>query len=164
MLIRDAFAKHHSLKGVQAAFREDYIQHNPNVPTGRKALESFLPALKKAGLKHTTYRLIQDGNFIVQHVLYENAELFGSPKVVAFDVWRMQDGKVAEHWDAIQPFLGKKNPAGRTIIDGATEITDFKKTEANKALVREFYHEVFVKGNAKAAGKYIEPDIRDYGH
>ena len=42
----------------KALLTEDYIQHNPSVPTGAAPVLGFLPALKEAGIKATGHRLI----------------------------------------------------------------------------------------------------------
>lgn len=52
--------------------------------------------------------------------------------MIAFDVFRVENGKIAEHWDNLI-LESAPNPSGHTQIDGATEITDIDKTEANKA-------------------------------
>jgi predicted SnoaL-like aldol condensation-catalyzing enzyme len=146
----------YSLESVRKNFAENYIQHNPHVPTGRAPIEGFLPLLKKSKTTYKTHRLLQDGNFVIMHNTYDNAQAFGAKEVATFDIWRIENGKVAEHWDVIQP-LGKANGSGRTLVDGATKIEDLDKTDENKELVHNFYHDVFVKGNKAAAKKYINP-------
>ncbi len=120
---------------------EDLIQHNPTVPTGREALIGFIPALKESGITATTHRLIAEGDMVVVHNEYKNAKLFGGEHLAAFDVFRIEDGKVAEHWDNLSP-VTPPNPSGRTQFDGTTEITDLDKTAENKALVTNFVKDV----------------------
>ena len=127
-------------------FAPDYIQHNPGVPTGAPAVLEFIPALEESGISVTTHRIITDGDLVAMHNTYENADLFGAPTLVAFDVFRIEDGKVAEHWDNLQP-PAEPNVSGRTLTDGPTEVTDLDATEANKALVAEFAETVLVGGD-----------------
>ena len=136
---------------------EDYIQHNPGVPTGAAPLIGFLPALKESGLKLTTYRLISEGDLVVAHNLYENAQAFGSETLVAFDVFRVEDGKLAEHWDNLAP-LAEPNPSGRTQLDGPTEITDLDKTAENKALVTGFVETILMKGEVDRITDFISTE------
>ena len=112
-------------------FNEDYIQHNPHVPTGIAPVIGFLPVLEKAHTTYKTHRLLQDGDFIVFHNSYNNAEAFGAKEVVTFDLWRMENGKVAEHWDAVTPLV-KETASGRSQTDGPHKISDLQQTEANK--------------------------------
>ena len=149
-----AFFKDFSETDVRKYFKANYIQHNPHVPTGIEPVVGFLPALKKQGVTVRNHRILQDGNFIIFHSTYDNAQSFGGKEMVAFDVWRMEDGKVAEHWDGLQP-MARANQSGRTMVDGETKIVDLAKTAENKKLVRDFYREAFVEGKKNAVRKYI---------
>ena len=136
---------------------EDLIQHNPTIPTGRDVLIGFIPALKESGIKATTHRLIAEGDLVVAHNTYENAQLFGGDRLVAFDVFRVEDGKVAEHWDNLTP-VAPPNPSGRTQTDGATEITDLDKTAENKALVTDFVRTVLKDGQMDRITDFISAE------
>lgn len=153
---QDAFFKDFSADAVKKYFREDYIQHNPHVPTGLAPVLGFLQPLKESGISATTHRILQDGDYIILHNEYKNAKLFGGDHLIAFDVWRMQDGKVAEHWDNLTA-VTPTNPSGRTQVDGATEITDRDKTEANKAVIKGFIDEVLLGGKGEKVAEYINP-------
>lgn len=135
----------------------DYIQHNPGVPTGAAPIVGFIPALRDSGIKATTHRVISEGDFVVLHQTYENAQAFGADTLVAFDVFRVEDGKVAEHWDNLQAPTGP-NPSGHTLVDGATEITDLEKTAENKALVSDFVEVVLTNGDASHITDYLSTE------
>lgn len=130
---------------VEQVFAEDYIQHNMGVPTGRAAVLGFLPTLAASGLRPEIHRIIVDGDFVAFHVTYHNAQLFGAETLVAFDVFRIEDGRIAEHWDNLTP-LETANPSGRTQTDGPTDIQDREQTEANKAHVASFIEAVLIGG------------------
>jgi predicted SnoaL-like aldol condensation-catalyzing enzyme len=127
-------------------FAEDYIQHNPGVPTGLAPVMGVLPAIEASGLRVSTHRVFADGSMVVLHSTYENAQFFGAPTLVGFDVFRVADGKIVEHWDNLQP-PAAPNASGRTMTDGPTEVTDLDRTEANKALVAEFAQVVLIEGD-----------------
>ncbi|APD06622.1 hypothetical protein UJ101_01094 [Flavobacteriaceae bacterium UJ101] len=152
MEAQDAFFKTYDSALVEKYFAKDYIQHDPFVPTGIEPVLGLLPALKKAGTTYKNHRLFQDGNFIIMHNTYDNADAFGAKEIVTFDVWRLQDGKVAEHWDAITPKV-EKTASGRSQVDGPTEVTDLDKTDANKGIVKNFIDDVLF---GKAPGKITE--------
>jgi len=133
----------------------DYNQHNPTVPIGAAPILDFIPGLKDSGVVLTTHRVIAEGDFVVLHNTYENAHAFGAPTLVAFDVFRVENGKVAEHWDNLQP-PAAPNPSGRNMTDGSTAITDLDKTAANKALVTDFVNTVLIGGAFDKAGDYID--------
>ena len=76
--------------------------------------------------------------------------------MVAFDVFRLEDGKIAEHWDNFSLFADP-NPSGRTQSDGPTEITDLDKTAANKDVVEAFISKVLIDGNFDVATEFANP-------
>lgn len=151
---QDAFFKDYSEAGVRKYFSKDYIQHNPTVPTGIEPVIQFLPVLKKNDTTSTTHRIFQDGEFVVMHNTYNNAEVFGAKKVVTFDIWRFEHGKVKEHWDAIAPVV-EKTASGRSQFDGPTRVTDLDKTDANKALVKNFVNDVLLGKAPQKITDYI---------
>lgn len=151
---QDAFFNRYNAEEVQQYFSENYIQHNPHVPTGIAPVLGFLPVLEKAQTKSTTHRMLQDGNFIVMHNSYINADAFGAPEVVTFDVWRMENGRVAEHWDAITPKV-QTTKSGRSQVDGPTAITDLDKTEENKTLVSNFVKDVLFGKHPERITQYL---------
>jgi len=157
---QEAFFKDYDPEGVKKYFRVDYIQHNPHVPTGIEPVLGFLPVLKQAGTTYKTHRLFEDGDFIIMHNTYSNAEAFGAKDVVTFDIWRMQDGLVAEHWDAVAPIV-EKTASGRTQFDGPTEILDLDKTAENKKLVENFMNDVFFGQAPEKITDYISSEQYD---
>ena len=150
----------YSEAGVRKYFTEDYVQHNPHVPTGRDPILDLVPALRDADFGYTTHRIIADGPLVLTHTTYHNAEFFGANKVVAFDLWRVEDGRVAEHWDSIQP-LASETKSGRGQTDGVTQVTDFEETEANKSLVRGFVQDILIGEDRSAWDKYIRNGLYD---
>lgn len=160
MKAQDAFFKDFDANEMRKYFREDYIQHNPHVPTGLAPALGFLPALKEAGVTYQTHRLLEDGDFIIMHNTYDNAQAFGAKQVVTFDVWRMQDGQVAEHWDAISPVI-QNTASGRSQFDGPTLVTDTDKTEQNKQLVSDFMQDVLFGKAPEKITQYISAEQYD---
>lgn len=158
MNAQDAFFTNYDAEGVKTLFTENYIQHNPNVPTGRTTVVGFLPVLEEAGTSVKTHRVLKDGSFVVMHNSYDNAEAFGAKELVAFDVYRVEDGKVAEHWDNLQPVV-EKTASGRSQVDGSTEITDKEKTEANKTLVTNFVNDILMNKNPDKITDYINTEM-----
>jgi len=135
----------------------DYIQHNPTVPSGPDVFLSFLPKLKEAGLKADVHRVIAEGDLVAVHSTYDNAEAFGGKQLVAFDVFRVQDGKIAEHWDNLTPLATQANPSGHSQTDGPTEIVDLGLTADNKKVVQQFVDEVLLKGDMVNLTKLVSP-------
>jgi predicted SnoaL-like aldol condensation-catalyzing enzyme len=81
-----------------------YIQHNPQAPDGADAFIGFVTAF--AGqfpeLSIEIKRVVAEGDIVVTHGLIKtSADDRGS---VAADFFRLENGKIVEHWDVIQPF------------------------------------------------------------
>ncbi len=128
-----------------------YIQHNLGVADG---LEGFGEVIKNAppeGFKANVVRAFQDGDLVFTHTEYD----FFGPKA-AFDVFRFENGQIVEHWDNMTEVTAP-NPSGRTQFDGHTEITDLDKTEANKALVKNFVEEVLMNGKMDNLTTFVNP-------
>jgi predicted SnoaL-like aldol condensation-catalyzing enzyme len=136
----------------------DYIQHNPFIPTGLEPFIDFLPVLEEAGTTAETIRMFEDGNYVFMHNIWRNAAPFGADEMVSFDIIRVdENGKVAEHWDALTPLV-TETASGRTQTDGPTEATDLDKTEANKALAVALIEDVLMDKNPDRITEYISAD------
>ncbi|WP_417414427.1 nuclear transport factor 2 family protein [Hoeflea sp.] len=139
---------------VDRYFAADIIQHNPMFANGIEAQKGVVGFLAGSGNFNAEYiRVIADDDIVAVHARYEG---FGPKPVIGFDVFRVENGKIAEHWDNLideQPL----NPSGRSQIDGATEITDHDLTEANKATVEDFLTRVLIKHEQVDFTQYINP-------
>ena len=86
----------------------DYIQHNPNAPTGRDESMAFLvnAVRNNPELTHEVKRVIYgdrtDGETLVAvHHHFRRTKSERGHAVV--DILRIRDGYVVEHWDVMQP-------------------------------------------------------------
>lgn len=141
-------------EAVDRYFDPGYIQHNPDVPNGAEALKGLIEQLSASGsFKADFARVIADGDMVAFHGRYTG---FGPTPMIAFDVFRFENGKIVEHWDNLIPEAAP-NPSGRTQIDGATEITDLDQTEANKAKVTEFITKGLITHEEINITDYISP-------
>ena len=156
----DALFKNFDEAEMRALYAADYIQHNPHVPTGLEPVIGLLPMLKEANFSYTTHRYIHDGDLVLTHTSYHNAHAFGAPTVVAFDIWRVENGKVAEHWDAITP-LTTDYASGRSQTEGSTEVIDLDKTVENKKLVESFANEILIGRDFAKMEDYIANGLYD---
>ncbi len=144
---------------VRELVHPDYIQHNPFIPTGREAFLSLFPVLEEYGTKAETVRMFADGDYVVMHNIWRNATPFGAPEMVSFDVLRIdEDGKIAEHWDALTPVVAE-TASGRTQTDGPTEIVDIDQTEANKTLAVGLVEDVLMGKNPANITNYISAEM-----
>lgn len=136
----------------------DYIQHNPFIPTGLEPFIALLPVLQEAGTTAENIRMFEDGNYVFMHNIWRNAAPFGADEMVSFDIIRVdENGKVAEHWDAMAPLV-TETVSGRTQTDGPTEVTDLDKTEENKALAVALIEDVLMGRDPARITDYISAE------
>jgi predicted SnoaL-like aldol condensation-catalyzing enzyme len=107
-IVRDFYTTVLIDRNVDAAprfVRQDYIQHNPQVPTGLKGFmdtfrERFAQKLP-SDYKRELLNVIGDKDMVVVYV----RQTWTSPdgqhhQALGFDMFRVQDGIITEHWDA----------------------------------------------------------------
>ena len=78
-----------------------YLQHNTGIADGLSGLGAALEALAADGIQmiyDRTHQILAQGNF----VLGVSEGTFGGKSTSYYDLWRVEDGKVAEHWDVME--------------------------------------------------------------
>ena len=88
---------------------DQYIQHNPQVPNGREGLKQLFGFLG-SDFKYDIGLIVADGDFVMVHGRYLG---FGPKPLVAVDIFRIKDGKLAEHWDVLQEEVPPENTASK---------------------------------------------------
>lgn len=83
---------------------DKYIQHNPAIADGLSGLGAALSEMAKQGVAMTyshLHKVLGEGNF----VLAISEGEFGGKHVSFYDLFRVENGKIAEHWDVVEPIL-----------------------------------------------------------
>ena len=88
---------------IEKYMNADYIQHNPTVAQGRDGFVDFA--------QNRFFQMFPDLRLIVKHC-YEDGDIVvchnhailkpGEVENIVFDVYRLENGRLAEHWDCIQ--------------------------------------------------------------
>ncbi len=78
-------------------YTDSLIQHNPRVPDGTDELRARVTA--NLNLHHQTGMVAADGDIVMVHGRYEG---LGPKPMVGVDIYRVEDGRIAEHWDVLQ--------------------------------------------------------------
>ena len=85
---------------------DTYIQHNTGIADGLSGLGAALEALGKQGIRMiytTVHQVLAQGNYVL--AVSEGA--FGGAPTSYYDLWRIENGKIAEHWDVMETIADK---------------------------------------------------------
>ena len=95
-----AFNEHEPEEAVKRYVGSRYIQHKPQAPDGTQAFVAFVNSFPEISVD--IRRVIAEDDLVVTHgVVKFSADDRG---FVAVDIFRLEDGKVVEHWDVLQPW------------------------------------------------------------
>lgn len=94
---------------------DNYIQHNPHIANGLSGLGAALEAMAANGVTmqyDSIHKVLGEGNFVL--VVSEGA--FAGAPTAFYDLFRVENGKIAEHWDVMETILPRsewKNDNGK---------------------------------------------------
>ncbi|KAA6459539.1 hypothetical protein DYQ86_15560 [Acidobacteria bacterium AB60] len=137
---------------------EDYIQHNPNVPTGRAAFVKFFSSLGPAvdpipsQLVHPPVVEGAKANFVWLIFEHEGRDPKDASQPIygySFDLVRIENGKVQEHWDS-----ARKDPGSPVFIPSTAPPPSTWNTEKTTA----------AQERDLAIATRFEKDVVEYGH
>ena len=77
---------------------DGYIQHNPLVPDGIQAFQDFMDGPGKDMIYRNVFKIIGQGNFVMVY-----SHVFFGQELAVFDLLRVENGKIVEHWDNMEP-------------------------------------------------------------
>jgi len=82
---------------------DHYTQHNPNVPDGLDGFKAVVAYLRaQAPQSHSEIKAaFADGDRVILHVHAVPAP--GDRGSAVIDIFRLDHGKIVEHWDVVQP-------------------------------------------------------------
>jgi predicted SnoaL-like aldol condensation-catalyzing enzyme len=88
-------------------FGPKYVQHNPGAPDGIEGFKAFIAFRKeKFPNAHSEIkRVFADGDYVILHV--HNVPAPGDRGSAIVDIFRLENGKIVEHWDVVQPIPEK---------------------------------------------------------
>jgi len=106
----DFYEKAINQKDFEAAakyFGPRYTQHNPNAADGPEGLRAFLGFLREKfpQSRSEIKRVFADGDYVILHVHAVREP--GSRGSAIVDIFKLEDGKIVEHWDVVQPIPEK---------------------------------------------------------
>jgi predicted SnoaL-like aldol condensation-catalyzing enzyme len=88
----------HDASVVERLYAPNYIQHNPSIPQGRDALAALVAGLSK-DVFYEPGLMVAEGDLVAIHGRIRG---WGEVPQVVVDIFRIEGGKLAEHWDVLQ--------------------------------------------------------------
>jgi predicted SnoaL-like aldol condensation-catalyzing enzyme len=76
---------------------DTYIQHNPMVADGIEAFEAFMAGPGKDMVYRNVFKIIGQGNLVMAY-----SHVFLEQELAVFDLFRLESGKIVEHWDNME--------------------------------------------------------------
>ena len=89
-----------------------YLQHNTAIADGLSGLGAALAAMADQGVEmvySTIHMVLAEGDM----VLAVSEGSFGGAPTSYYDLWRVEDGKIAEHWDVMEAIADQKDWANQ---------------------------------------------------
>lgn len=102
--MRELFAEK-DLTALDRYWAEPYVQHSPRLPSGLDALRAAVPELE--GFSWEPQRTAAQGDLVFTHSIVHG---WAPDPVVIVDIFRLENGRIVEHWDVVQDVT----PAGAT--------------------------------------------------
>jgi predicted SnoaL-like aldol condensation-catalyzing enzyme len=113
--VNDVFVNH-DLSRLDSYMRDDYIQHNPDVAQGKQGFVEFFEQTFRAmpDFRYTLMKIVAEGDLVMiycttsgTHTGGEWLEKQPTGNKLDFnvvDIFRIQNGMIAEHWDVADTF------------------------------------------------------------
>ena len=111
----DVFVRH-DMSRLDEYVRDDYMQHNPDCPQGKAGFLEFFGVIFGAmpDFHYAVKRVVADGDLVMAWctslgthtggAFLGQAATGNAVKFDTVDIFRMQDGLIAEHWDVADTF------------------------------------------------------------
>ncbi len=111
---------------VARLYASDYVQHNPGIPQGRDALHALVADLSP-DVYYEPGLMVAEGDFVAIHGRIRGWA--DAPQVVV-DLFRIEGGRLAEHWDVLQDEVPVTAAVGGIAMFDAEENAGLAETGA----------------------------------
>lgn len=109
ILVHDFFTQVINERDLTAADRyltEGYIQHNPGITTGRDGFKGYFANMFKTfpATKVHILKILAEGDEVMLYCEHRMSNRLTTLKMKTIDVWRIENDRIAEHWDAVEGY------------------------------------------------------------
>ncbi|MFC6299413.1 nuclear transport factor 2 family protein [Pseudomonas spelaei] len=138
----------------------NYRQHSPYVKDGPQGLRELVDGLRP-DYRYELVRIIGEGEFAVMHGIHHNwlnGVFSGGEAVVGFDMFRVANNRIAEHWDASVPLI-TASVSGRSQLEGATQVERPHLTATSESVAENYVKTVLIGRELDRIGEFVAPDV-----
>lgn len=144
----------HDQGAAQRFFAPTLVQHSSLAADGVDGLKAFVDGLP-ADTRHELHRIFAESDLVVTHASYTG--VLDIP-TIGFELWRVKDGLIVEHWDGFEPAV-PETASGRSQTDGPTDSKPAgADTATNKAFVKEIVQTILVENDFSNLDYYLAGD------
>ena len=94
----DTLFNQRDFAAAERLWSSSYLQHSAHIPPGRDGLFELVRN-SPASMRYENQAILAEGNLLMLHGRFSG---LGGPSWVVVDIVRVEDGRLAEHWDVIQ--------------------------------------------------------------
>jgi predicted SnoaL-like aldol condensation-catalyzing enzyme len=131
-------------------FGPRYVQHSALAGDGVEGLRTLVATIPES-FRYEPRRAFAEGDLVVTHGIYHG---LSDVPLVGFDMWRVANGKIVEHWDALTPVVAE-TASGRSQTDGPTEASAHEDTAKNRSILTDFAQKVLVDADYSVVAQFI---------
>ncbi|MFJ1594431.1 nuclear transport factor 2 family protein [Kitasatospora albolonga] len=106
--MRELFAEK-DLTALDRYWAEPYVQHSPRMSGGLDTLRAAVPEL--AGFRWEPQRTAAQGDLVFTHSVVHG---WAPGPVVIVDIFRLENGRIVEHWDVVQDLVAPEETVSGT--------------------------------------------------
>jgi predicted SnoaL-like aldol condensation-catalyzing enzyme len=155
---------------------EGYVQHSPVLPTGRTAFKQIFSAVPRLDeipelVQPPVVAMVAEGPLVVMALAETLPDPDGSGTYTSthFNLFRVENGRLAEHWHSVQtapgPDVLAPEAGGPQPVSGATGLDQYVLLTAadaglagNKRLVFDAWRQIFDARHEELADIYLDAD------
>jgi predicted SnoaL-like aldol condensation-catalyzing enzyme len=158
--------EHGDTKVVDQFVRAGYVEHNPQRSGGAPALKNLARAFHRQfpRAEYDVKRVLAQGDLVLVHSHVVATP--GSCGVAVFDIFRFQNGKIAEHWDTTQQ-VPATTANGNTMfstesLPRTAQPQKLWLTAYNQQRVTTYLDQLMVQKDTTAIGRFVGTEFHQH--
>ena len=168
--VQTLFVQHDVKRAYGKYMTADFIQHNPEIKNGLAGDDEFLEGRRER--EPEKYLPVEQWRDVIDHVMVDDKyfavhhHVYTSPTDrgrVFLDIWRVENGKLVEHWDVIQPVPEKTASGNPMWGDLVKPMAPARGDPSPEAVVRGYIQVGLMEHRPRdAAEQYLHPNVRQH--